>query len=53
MDLTIEDVRQLTFELWLARREAAAARAEADELRRLLDQMRQQTGSESDPQAGV
>ncbi|MEO3931165.1 hypothetical protein ABGB07_46100 [Micromonosporaceae bacterium B7E4] len=38
MSLTIEDVKQMALELWLAQRENAALRAEVDELRHRLDQ---------------
>lgn len=41
MDLTIEDVKQLTLELYLARRENATLRAANDELRKLLEQIHQ------------
>lgn len=38
MEITIEDVRQLTFELYLAQRENGLLRAENEELKRLLAQ---------------
>ena len=37
-DVTIEDVRQLLFDLWMVQRENAALRAANAELKHLLDQ---------------
>ncbi|MEU7972162.1 hypothetical protein AB0B48_08970 [Micromonospora sp. NPDC049089] len=48
MDLTLDDVRQLALELWLAQREAALLRAENAQLRAqasATDQPAPQTGT--------